>query len=176
MLNDMADKLLELLNQENTIIPALEAQLKEVQKSIRNLMKAIEEGLITKTTKARLTELEAEEERIQESIYIEENKMPKLTKEQILFALERFRDLDITLEHNRERLVDALVKCVILYDDKIIITTTFKNEPITIMTTEEVADVARLGSDIENIAPPKKEHPLVGCSFLRIHINGSRTQ
>ena len=39
---------------------------------------------------------------------------------------------------------------------KIIITTTLKNEPITIMTTEEVADVARLGSDIENIAPPKK--------------------
>ena len=119
-------------------------------------MKAIEEELITKTTKARLTELEAEEERIQESIYIEENKMPKLTKEQILFALERFRDLDITLEHNRERLVDALVKCIILYDDKIIITTTFKNEPITIMTTEEVAEVARLDSDIENIAPPEK--------------------
>ena len=83
--------------------------------------------------------------------------MPKLTKEQILFALERFRDLDITLEHNRERLVDALVKCIILYDDKIIITTTFKNEPITIMTTEEIAEVARLGSDIESLAPPKQK-------------------
>ena len=76
----------------------------------------------------------------------------KLTKEQILFALERFRDLDITLEHNRERLVDALVKCIILYDDKIIITTTFKNEPITIMTTEEVAEVARLGLDINSLS------------------------
>ena len=180
VLNDMADKLLELLNQENTVIPALEAQLKEVQKSIRNLMKAIEEGLITKTTKARLTELEAEEERIQESIYIEENKMPKLTKEQILFALERFRDLDITLEHNRERLVDALVKCIILYDDKIIITTTFKNEPITIMTTEEVADVARLGSDIENIAPPKYkegEHTCMLPLFVFCSLReGNRTQ
>ena len=36
---------------------------------------------------------------------------------------------------------------------KIIITTTFKNEPITIMTTEEAAEVARLGSDIKSFAP-----------------------
>lgn len=82
--------------------------------------------------------------------------MPKLTKEQILFALERFRDLDITVEQNCERLVDALVKCIILYDDKIIITTTFKNEPITIMTSEEVADVAQLGSDIVSLAPAEQ--------------------
>jgi hypothetical protein len=52
--------------------------------------------------------------------------------------------------------VDALVKCIILYDDKIIITTTFKNEPITIMTTQEIAEVARLGSDINSLAPPKR--------------------
>ena len=41
------------------------------------------------------------------------------------------------------------------YDDKIIITVTFRDEPIVIMTSQEVADVARLGSDINSLAPPK---------------------
>jgi hypothetical protein len=65
--------------------------------------------------------------------------------------------LDLSIERNRERLVDALVKCIVLYDDKLIITVTFRDEPIIIMTSEEVAEVARLGSDINSLAPPKKE-------------------
>ena len=39
---------------------------------------------------------------------------------------------------------------------KLIITVTFRDEPIVIMTSEEVADVARLGSDINSLAPPQK--------------------
>jgi hypothetical protein len=38
---------------------------------------------------------------------------------------------------------------IILNDDSI------RDKPITMMTSEEVADVARLASDIESIAPPK---------------------
>ena len=41
-----------------------------------------------------------------------------------------------------------------LYDDKFIITVTFRDEPIVVMTSEEAADVARLGSDINSLAPP----------------------
>ena len=153
-LSAMADKLLELFEEDNVVLPALEAQLKDVQKSIVNLIKAVEQGLVTRSTKARLEELEAEEEMLKESIFIEQNKVPRLSKEQILCVLERFRDLDLSIERNRERLVDALVKCIVLYDDKLIITVTFRDEPIVIMTSEEVADVARLGSDINSLAPP----------------------
>ena len=71
-----------------------------------------------------------------------------LHKEEKLYILETFQYL-IT-----PRLVDALVKCIVLYDDKLIIMATFRDEPIVIMTSEEVSDVARHGSDIENIAPP----------------------
>ena len=153
-LSAMADKLLELLEEDNVVVPALEAQLKEVQKSIANLIKAVEQGLLTRSTKARLEELEAEEETLKESIFIEQNKVPRLSKEQILCVLERFRSLDLSIERNRERLVDALVKCIVLYDDKFIITVTFRDEPIVVMTSEEAADVARLGSDINSLAPP----------------------
>ena len=154
-LSAMADQLLDLFEEDNVVLPALEAQLKDVQKSIANLIKAVEQGLVTRSTKARLEELEAEEETLKESIFIEQNKVPRLSKEQILCVLERFRSLDLSIERNSERLVDALVKCIVLYDDKLIITVTFRDEPIVIMTSEEVADVARLGSDINSLAPPK---------------------
>ena len=39
--------------------------------------------------------------------------------------------------------------------NKQIITVPFRDEPIVIMTSKEVADVARHGSDIESLAPPK---------------------
>ena len=162
----MADKLLELFEEDNVVLPALEAQLKEVQKSIANLIKAVEQGLVTRSTKSRLEELEAEEETLKESIFIEQNKVPRLSKEQILCVLERFRSLDLSIERNRERLVDALVKCIVLYDDKFIITVTFRDEPIVVMTSEEAADVARLGSDINSLAPPNKNPRSQECGFL----------
>ena len=167
-LSAMADKLLELFEEDNVVVPALEAQLKEVQKSIANLIKAVEQGLVTRSTKSRLEELEAEEETLKESIFIEQNKVPRLSKEQILCVLERFRSLDLSIERNRERLVDALVKCIVLYDDKFIITVTFRDEPIVVMTSEEAADVARLGSDINSLAPPKRKIRICGFFFLPI--------
>lgn len=168
-LSAMADKLLELFEEDNVVVPALEAQLKEVQKSIANLIKAVEQGLVTRSTKSRLEELEAEEETLKESIFIEQNKVPRLSKEQILCVLERFRSLDLSIERNRERLVDALVKCIVLYDDKFIITVTFRDEPIVVMTSEEAADVARLGSDINSLAQPRK-HRIVSVLFSLISV------
>ena len=50
--------------------------------------------------------------------------------------------------------MDALVKCIVLYDDKFIIMVTCCDESIVIMTSEEAAEVARLGSDINSLAPP----------------------
>ena len=83
--------------------------------------------------------------------------MPRLSKDQILCVLERFRDLDLSIERNRERLVDSLVTGIVLDDDKFIITVTFRDEPIIIMTSEEAAEVARLGSDINSLAPPNNK-------------------
>ena len=34
---------------------------------------------------------------------------------------------------------------------------TFRDEPIVVMTCEEAAEVARLGSDIKSLAPPKSK-------------------
>ena len=89
------------------------------------------------------------------SILKEQTCSPKLTKERILFALDKFRKLDLTIEANKERLIDSLVKCVLLYDDKLVITFNFKNEPVTVPTIEEF-DAIEKSSDIEAFASPNK--------------------
>jgi len=159
-LDKIADEIVALLDEDNKVIPLLEAQLKEVRKSIDNVMKAIEAGIITRSTKAKLEELEAQEEQIELNILKEQTSSPKLTKEQILFALDKFRKLDLTIEANKERLIDSLVKCVLLYDDKLVITFNFKNEPVTVPTSDELEEIEG-SSDIKAFAFLLVPHTLI---------------
>jgi hypothetical protein len=54
-------------------VPALESQLKQTKKEIENLMKAIMAGVVTKTTKAKLEQLEAEQETLEVAIIKEKS-------------------------------------------------------------------------------------------------------
>ncbi len=51
--------LMELQEQDNTNIPLYERQLQETNTKIRNLINAIQQGVLTKSTKESLEELEA---------------------------------------------------------------------------------------------------------------------
>lgn len=155
MISDMVDDVLALLNDGNEMLPAFEAQLKEVQFSIANIIKAIEKRVVTRTTKSRLEELEAEEEKITKSIKIEESKIPIITKDFIRFSLNKFRTIDLKVETNKERLIDGLVKAKFVYDDYIKVLLTFDDKPITITTSEEIEYIA-YSSDIQSCASP---HP-----------------
>ena len=53
-------QLIEKELQDTSIIIGLQERLKETNKRIKNLMSAIEQGIITPTTKERLEELEEE--------------------------------------------------------------------------------------------------------------------
>lgn len=169
LLNDMADDVLALLNEDDEMILALEAQIKDVQSSIDNIMMAIEKGVVTRSTKTRLEELEAEEEKIKWNIQVEEDKRPKITKDFILFTLHKFRDLDLRFEKNKERLIDGLVKAIFVYDDHIKLILTFDDKPIDIPTTEEIEYMAN-SSDIQSPVSPNviKEQIFNICSFIFI--------
>ena len=161
----MADDVMALLNEDDGMILALEAQLREVQSSIDNIMKAIEKGVVTRTTKIRLEELEAEEEKIKWNIKAEEDKRPKITKDFILFTLHKFRNLDLRFEKNKERLIDGLVKAIFVYDDYIKLILTFDDKPINIPTSDEIENMAN-SSDIQSNVSPKKETHTIRCVFL----------
>ena len=85
------DKIVQLVmdvqNQENTTIPLLEKQLREVNKKLDNLMKAIEDGLYTRTTKERLEALEIQKDKLTAKIADEKLKKPSFNEDFIRFWL-----------------------------------------------------------------------------------------
>ena len=128
-------------------------------------MKAIEKGVVTRTTKSRLEDLEAEEEKLTWSIKAEEDKKPKTTKNFILFTLHKFRNLDLRFEKNKERLIDGLVKAIFVYDDYIKLILTFDDKPINIPTSDEIEYMAN-SSDIQSNVSPRTTSNCLGVVFL----------
>lgn len=82
-INRLIDAILVMQEQEDTTTPALRSQLAEIESSIGNILKAIEQGIFTPSTKQRLDELEARKEEILVNIQTAELQKPKLTREQI---------------------------------------------------------------------------------------------
>lgn len=58
LINDLADTLIEALGKESTVLPLLKKQLSDVEKSIDNMLNAIQQGIFTQSTKERFEELE----------------------------------------------------------------------------------------------------------------------
>ena len=79
----LADRLLEYQSRENTRLPVLQAELKDVQKQLGNLVAAIEQGILTPTTKQRMEELEQQWEDLEISILQEQIQKPPITKERL---------------------------------------------------------------------------------------------
>ena len=64
-------------------------------------------------------------------------------------------------------MIDSLVKCVLLYDDKLVITFNFKNEPVTVPTSYELEAIEG-SSDIEAFASPKQKDTPCECPFVLV--------
>lgn len=142
---------LEVQARENTSLPVLKEQLAQAEQGIQNMLNAIQQGIFTPSTKQRLEELEETKERLTVSILQEELQKPRLSKEQILFFLHRFRAIDTTKQKQRQRLIDSFVNAVYVYDDKIILTFNYQDGTETI-TLDDIN-----GSDLEAECPPSPE-------------------
>ena len=81
----IAKKLMELQEREDTALPLLRRELAEVEKGLKNLADAIQQGIITNTTKQRLEELEARKSEIKVTILQAELQTTLLTEEEIIF-------------------------------------------------------------------------------------------
>ncbi len=152
-LNKMADAVIALLSEGSSMLPVLQAQLKETRSAIDNILRAIEHGVFTRTTKERLQELEATEDALRESIREEEAKLPKIDKDMILVTLHKFRDLDIRVTKNRERLIDGFIKAIFIYDNRFEVFTTYSDESFSIPTAEELDRMAS-SSPVGALASP----------------------
>lgn len=136
LLKVITDKVYETQKEENVRLPALQAQLADAEKKLQNVMNAIEQGLLSDTTKDRLLQLENEKKELKTLIAQEQIKAPFLTKDQILFFFRSMRKTDITTIEGKQALIDVLIKTVFVYDKEILITFNYKDSTRTVSLSE----------------------------------------
>ena len=159
IIEQLIDLVMEAQQQENTRLPVLKDQLRDTEKRLANLLEAIEQGILTPTTKQRLDELEARKEALNTSILEEELKKPVLTREWMRFWFEKFRKGDMRdMEHQRQ-IIDTFVNSVYVFDDRVVLNFNFTDDSKTI-SREEV-----LGSSAVENAPPRSPDHLVWGFF-----------
>ena len=151
-------EVMELQDQENTTLPLLEKQMREVENGIENMLNAIQAGVLTNSTKSRLEKLEAQQKELEVRIAEEKIARPRLSENQVRFWLTRFRKLDPNVKSHRETLINTFVNAVYLYDEKVLITFNYKDGTKTITFDEIAAKDAPEGngSDLGCFAPPRE--------------------
>lgn len=162
----IADGIMELQGRERdkSVLRALEMELEGVKKSIANLVKAVEMGIFSESTQARLAELEQEKKTLEGRIAHEEIITPKVTREQVVLWLEQFKDVDVNDPEDKKMIIDTFVKAVFVYDDHITITYNVvdeKGRPRTVNVEKSAfpADPVKSaeGSTLTSFPPPKQD-------------------
>lgn len=100
-----------------TGIGALEAQLTENKKATKNLLAAIEMGIITESTKERLLELEREQAMLVSRLAEENASLVSFSRDDIISALSLYRDGSVEDRAFQAKLFDAFLVAVYLYED-----------------------------------------------------------
>ena len=152
----LADSILALQASEDTTVPALKKQFADTERGIENMLNAIQQGVLTSSTKERLEALEKQRDDLKIAILQAELQKPKYTKEQIVSWIGQFKYGDVNSHEYQKRIIDSFVNFLHLFDDRLVITHNFKGgtETITLKDIE-----AAYGSDLNAMSP------LSGASF-----------
>ncbi len=160
--------LMDLQDRENVNLPLYEQQLKEAELGINNLLNAIQQGILTKSTKGRLEELEAVKEELETKIACEKLAKPKISAEFMAFWLHRFRKLDVRQKTHRKMLIDTFINAIFLYDGKMVITFNYKEgtSTITFDDLKAALDNQNTGSDLDCLTAPRRSKVRFAPAFL----------
>lgn len=168
-IESIATKAIEIIEREaaeNSVLPKLQDDLRDVAKRIKNILDLMEQGISTESTRDRLLELESQKKDFQKRIAQEEMKKPCLSKERIIHWLESFRHGDIQNEEYRRRVIDTLVNSVFVFDNndgkgrRLVFTFNISGQKTSTL------DV----SDIACFAPPNRANP--NHIFILKHVFG----
>ena len=160
VIEHLTDLILEAQGRENTRLPVLKEQLRDTEKRLANLLEAIEQGILTSTTKQRLDELETRRDALKASILEEELQRPALSREQILFWFEQFRQGDVNSPACQRQIIDNFVNSVYVFEDRVVLNFNFKENAKTVPLREV------LGSSADGNGPPEQKPEAAGPGFL----------
>ena len=99
---------------ENVRLTSLVKEQKQLETSLNNLMRAVEQGLMTNTTKHRLMEIESRLEELKRLIAIERNKEVVILSEK---AIRTYFERGLRLE--KQMLINYFIKEIVMYDEEI---------------------------------------------------------
>lgn len=139
---------------DRSILNILIAEREGIQKSLANIMKAIEQGILTATTKTRMEELENQLSQIEDKIALEEYYMQnQISKEQVVQYLTH------TIHQKAELVINTLINRIVLYDDRVEIyyNYTERTSPDGVTPDEGRGNLIELSSTFsQNCAPLRR--------------------
>lgn len=150
----IVDRCLEIQEHEDDQSPAkaLHNELHKTEKKIQNIMRAIEAGIFTDSTRARLEELEARRQDLECGIAAAEIRPPKFTRDQLLFLFSRYQNRDVHDKSFLRDVVDTFIHYVYVYNDKILITFNYSDrydlDDAAIVSPEEIEKAATANSAV----------------------------
>ena len=121
-----AAEIYEKEHSDKSEIETLRNTLNQTQKAIDNIMSAIEQGIITDTTKQRLVDSEERKKALLAAIAKEEIVKPVITQEHIESFLYDIRDRVYSSEEQIEIIINTFINAVYVYDDKLVLTFNFR--------------------------------------------------
>ena len=148
----IAEAIVIMQEEEDTMTPALERQLHECEKGISNLLNAIQAGILTSSTKDRMEKLEAQREELKRSILQARMERPKYTKEEIVQWIGRYKFGNIDDVDYQKEIIDTFLNSIYVYDDRLVFTYNYRDGTET-LTLKDIE--AAFGSDMKNCSPPK---------------------
>ena len=147
---------------------SLAKQLKEVRKSLANVMAAIENGVFTKSTKEHLLDLEARQSELEEKIALEQSRQIKrLDVNDVKKFLTYFAYKKYEKGEEKNEFFNSFINRVILYDDKVIILYNSNDRETKKLTRKQVKDLESV-DDLETI----KQNSLEPQGFKRVSLGG----
>lgn len=144
---------------DHSVLNLLLAERDKLQKVVDNIMKAIEQGILTPTTKARMEQTEQQLSDINVQINAEQCKLQsQLKREQVIEYLKH------TVWQKPQLMIYTLIQKIVLYDDKIEI---YYNYADPMKADASPADEHRLffsinGSSLLCSVSPHQNNPNLG--------------
>lgn len=161
--------------QQNTNIPAIQQQIADIERKVRNLTKAIEsadtapDALVT-----RIAELESQKKGLTAQLTEEQHSVVRLTKEMVMVFLHAIKENCVPMENQRQMLINMLVNSVTVYDDEpgyLTFKTAYNLSKIPTKTYKFPTSREYKCSDIELTSPPLDTYPntiaVVGMVFVQ---------
>lgn len=154
VIQTVAEQVVSKFNSEITkteTLENLENELKAKEKAIYALLAAIEQGIVTKSTKERLISLETQKEELESKILLEKARQIKpLEVDKVKAFLTYFARKKYENGQEKNEFFNSFINRVILYDDKILIFYNTDDNHPTVIKRKNTEELVSQLNDIES--------------------------